>query len=128
MELFIKNLSCVLSSLDVWNYTEMMMSWNCGIWRKIFYDGFQVHHTEESGDSRKESFETSDSPLEVVMVKQEPEEVKSPVPEEDTRWDNSNMAEEDNTMQMEHTGSEMLPSEDDVKPEMYGAIDSPIIR
>ncbi|KAJ9590638.1 hypothetical protein L9F63_016309 [Diploptera punctata] len=80
---------------------------------------------EENAEARRQSVNSSEAPVEVVMVKQEPEEVKSLDAEEDTRWDSTNMTEEDNAMQTEHS---MLQAEEDMKSELYGAMDSPIIR
>ncbi|PNF24796.1 hypothetical protein B7P43_G15252 [Cryptotermes secundus] len=84
--------------------------------------------TEDCTDDEREDFEHSVSDqVEVIMVKEEPEYKKTEV-EEDSKWLDARQ-EEDNIMQTEQTGIDLLPPDDEIKSAVCTApIEPPIIR
>ncbi|PNF24797.1 hypothetical protein B7P43_G15252 [Cryptotermes secundus] len=83
--------------------------------------------TEDCTDDEREDFEHSVSDqVEVIMVKEEPEYKKTEV-EEDSKWLDARQ-EEDNIMQTEQTGIDLLPPDDEIKSAVCTApIEPPII-
>ncbi|XP_069684345.1 uncharacterized protein [Periplaneta americana] len=82
---------------------------------------------ERTGVQRREIYEHSPADqLEVIMVKEEPQE-EIAAGDEDSRWQDTSI-EEENVMQAEETELDLISPGDRIKSEDCGSIEPPVLR